>query len=83
MKKQGYQPISQEELAKLTPRKAVWHHRQFEFGNGWQPWVLEEVEVIAETKMCYKIQHKFSWVRLTCWIFKDSNADRIEFVEKP
>jgi hypothetical protein len=68
----------------VTGRKAVWHHRDFIFLEGWQDWELRDAEVVEETESCYKIRYdsSFWFCPVTRWIFKNSNSDRIEFCKQ-
>ena len=64
------------------PRKALWHHRFIKENGTWTSWELREVDIINETKNCYKISYKWAWWIDTEWIFKVSERDKIEFIEK-
>ena len=60
----------------------LWSHRCFIVGQGWQPWEVREVKLIAETKLYYKVGWKVWFVFLSEWIPKESQADIIEEIKE-
>jgi len=58
---------------------AVWLHRIFIVGNGWQEWKMRNVELLAESESCWKIRYKILGIfPRTKWINKNDYGECVE-----
>ena len=63
--------------------KAVWFHRYFIIGAGWQPYILRECNIVGESETAYKLKCRvFPFVYITQWVLKNSDSDKVEFAKE-